>query len=336
MFSLEQLLRIRLDNLKPANGGRGWQAACPVCRSEGGDSTRSHLRIYPHGAYVCAKHKGDPAHNKAIYAFVYQGADASVLASMEADYIDPEPTKLDADKVYPEEMLSRLVPDHRYWLGRGISEEVLRKLEGGLAPIDEKSKLSGRYLFPIRDHVTTRIVGWSGRLVGSNSFGPKWKHLVRVSRCVYPLTAARESILSTHKVVLYESMGDYLSAATCGIPNGLVLMGLHLNSRALGFLVSAGLNEVIISTNNDTLGKATSKEAGNKAAETLRAKLIPYLGEHRVRIRLPTLTKDWNDGLVAGNGELATFRDELEGRGLVAPDDAAVEADSIEFNLLSL
>ncbi len=336
MFSLEQLLRGRLDNLKPANGGRGWQAACPVCRSEGGDSTRSHLRIYPHGAYVCAKHKGDPAHNKAIYAFVYQGADASVLASMEADYIDPEPTKLDADKVYPEEMLSRLVPDHRYWLGRGISEEVLRKLEGGLAPIDEKSKLSGRALFPIRDHVTGRIIGWTGRLVNDASFGPKHKHLVRVSRAVYPLWHNKEAILRARKVVLVEGQGDLLACMSVGIDYTLNLLGLHLNSRALGFLVSAGLNEVIISTNNDTLGKATSKEAGNKAAETLRAKLIPYLGEHRVRIRLPTLTKDWNDGLVAGNGELATFRDELEGRNPVAPDDAAVGDDSVRPNLLSI
>lgn len=311
MSILEQLIRKRLENIRHNTDG-GWQAACPICRAEGGDSTRSHLRIYRSGAFSCAKHQSNTPHNKSIRAFLYEGADAAALAALETSFIDPEPTKLDADKVYPEDMLTKLVPDHRYWMGRGISEDVLRRLEGGLAPKDERSKLSNRYIFPIRDHLTGRIIGFSGRLVDDSSFSPKHKHLVRVSRAVYPLWHNREAILKVRKVVLVEGQGDLLACMTAGIPYTLNLLGLHLNSRALGFLVSAGLDEIVISTNNDTLGKASSKEAGNKAADTLRAKLVPYLGERRVRVRLPQTRKDWCKTLEDNTGELEIFKSELK------------------------
>jgi hypothetical protein len=308
MATLESILRGRLTNLHKIPDG--WQARCPACAAGGADKTGNHLRIYHNGAYSCVVHQGDSAHNKAIRAFIYTGATPEILASLESCVVE-EDVKLDVDKVYPESALAQLVPDHTYWINRGISVAVLEKLEGGLSP-EGKSKMSGRYLFPIRDHVNGRIIGWTGRLTQPNSFGPKWKHLVRTSRCVYPLTVSRESILKTRKVVLYESQGDYMAAATCGMYNGLILLGLNLNSKVLGFLASAGLNEIIISTNNDTLGKEASKEAGNKAAEKLKEKLALYFGENKIRIRLPQTRKDWGDVLKDGTGELEIFKKELE------------------------
>lgn len=310
-MNLEGLIRSKLENVRPVAGG-GWQCACPICRLEGGDSQRNHLRVYLTGAFSCAKLQGDATHNKLIRAYLYKDASPEALALLETSFVDPDP-KIDADKIYPEEMLKELVPDHSYWVNRGISEDVLRRLEGGYVPKDRKGKLSNRYVFPIRDHITGRIVGFSGRLVDPNSFGPKYKHLVKSSRVVYPLWYVKKDILAARKVVLVESSGDCLSLLSYGINNVLVLLGLNLNSKMMGFLASASLDEVIISTNNDNheSGKVSSKGAGNVGAQKIYDKLVPYLGEHRVRIRLPMTGKDWNEADVA---EIQEFKKELESK----------------------
>lgn len=318
MSSLETILTSRLTNLRRTPDG--WQAACPACRAMGADSTGNHLHIWTNGAFNCVV--GSDAddgtvsqHNRAIRAFIYQGADAATLAALEVAVVDPDP-KLTADPVYPEDMLGRLVPDHAYWIGRNISEATLRRYEGGCVPDLPRNKLSGRYVFPIRHHTTRRIMGWTGRLISEASFGPGWKHLVKSSRCVYPLVAHEAAIRKARKVVLVESVGDMLSCAEAGIDYTLVLLGLHLNSRMLGFLIAANLDEVVISTNTDaprTARDGTISHPGQDAAAKLRAKLTPYLGEHKVRVRLPTLANDWNDALTQQTGELAVFRAELEG-----------------------
>lgn len=312
-MSLEALLSSRLTNLRRTSDG--WQAACPACRAMGADSAGNHLHVWFNGAFNCAKVGSDGDHNRAVRAFIYQNADGVILASLEVAVVDPDP-KLTADPVYPEDMLSRLVPDHSYWMGRGISEATLRRYEGGVVPVLPRNKLSGRYVFPIRDHATRRIMGWTGRLVSEASFGPSWKHLVKSSRCVYPLVAHEAAIRKARKVVLVESVGDMLACAEAGIDYTLVLLGLHLNSRMLGFMVAANLDEVIISPNADaprTAPDGTISHPGQDAAVKLRARLVPYLGEAKVRIRLPSQPKDWNDALVKQTGELAVFRAELEG-----------------------
>lgn len=311
---LQTLLSASLEGFRRNSDGKSWQARCPACALEGGDKSKDHLRIYSSGAFHCAKVKDtDPNHNKVIRACVYKGVDSAVLATLESTIIDPEP-KLEADKVYPEEMLHEMIPNHSYWMGRGISEEVLRKMEGGLHPPDTPSKMTGRYLFPIRDLSSRRIVGWTGRLVSHNTFAPRWKHLTKVSRVLYPLTVTGEDIKRMRKIVLVESPGDGLSLAQSGIWCFGILLGLNLNSRWLGWLAGAGLDQIIISTNNDAIGKPESAEAGNKAAEKLRTKLVPFFGEERVKIRLPQTKKDWGEVLEGKTGELEIFKAELEGR----------------------
>lgn len=323
MSSLHDVLVARLENVR-RNGDGTYQARCPACAAlNNGDSQKVHLRIWASGAFRCAKAGSeDTDHNRAIRAFIHEGVDPLAIATLAATSLEDPNPKLDADTVYPEEMLQRLIPNHRYWIGRGIDEAVLRRLEGGLVPSDPPSKLSGRYTFPIRDYATRRIVGWTGRLTNDASFGPKHKHLVRVSRAIYPLTTVKDAIIRARKVVLNEGMGDQLALMTAGIDYTLMLMGLHINSRLLGYLVSANLDEVIISTNNDAIGKPESQCAGNVAAEKIRAKLVPYLGEHKVRVRLPQTRKDWCKTLEDGTNELAVFKGELESDStLVAPTE---------------
>ncbi len=308
-MDLHSLLSSRLDNLKRTQGG--WTAACPVCRAEGGDGQRNHLRIWQSAAFSCAKHQGERDHNRAIRAFIYQDADPDLVASLDVEVLDPDP-KLDIERVYPEEMLTRLVQDHRYWLGRNISEDVLRKLEGGMAPVDEQSKLSGRYIFPVRD-AHGRITGFTGRLVNDASFGPKWKHLVRASKAAYPLNVTGEHIRRTRKVCFTEGVGDGLTWGTHGIWNWLILLGLNLNPRVLGFLASANPTHIIISTNSDSerVNKTTGNvtHPGQDAAVKLRNQLIPFFGEERIIIRLPQTAKDWN---AADPDEVRAFKAEVE------------------------
>ncbi len=319
MASLRDILASRLVNLR-SNSDGSWQAQCPACAANNCDSTKSHLRIWKSGGFRCSKEAKDSPtdgpldHNRIIRAFLYQDLDPTALAALNVEIIDPEP-KLTMEKVYPEEMLTKLVPDHRYWMGRGVSEEVLRKLEGGLALQDECSKLSGRYVFPVRDD-KRRIIGWTGRLVSDASFGPKHKHLVRVSKAVYPIHVTGEHIRRTRKVCFTEGIGDSLTWANAGIWNYLVLLGLNLNARVLGFLVSVNPTHIIISTNNDTerVNKTTGEvtHPGQDAALKLRAKLIPYFGEERVLIRLPEAAKDWGEVAKVRPEELVEFKAWME------------------------
>jgi hypothetical protein len=315
MASLTDLIRSRLQCVRPT--ADGFQAQCPVCAASGRDQTGNHLHIWTrNGAFWCVVGSETPGHNAAVRAYLYDGVPPEALAAYQISIIDPEP-KLEADKVFPEDMLSRMSQDHSYWVGRGISEDVLRRLEGGLVPRDPPGKLSGRYVFPIRCPSTKRIVGWTGRLVSDASFGPKWKHLVKAKRAIYPVVKVDAAIRRARKVVLVESPGDMLSLMTTGIDYALVLLGLNVNSRMLGYLASANLDEIIISTNSDTERVApdgTVSHPGQDAAAKLRAKLIPYLGDHRVRVRLPGGgVKDWNEALLKAPTELATFKAELEG-----------------------
>lgn len=283
------------------------------------DKTGNHLHVWTKtGAFNCIVGSSDDAngrlHNRAIREYIYQGANPEFLALLETTIIDPDPS-LDADKVYPEEMLGKLSRNHSYWLNRKIDEEVLRVLEGGVVPKDPPSKLSNRYVFPVRDHVSGRIIGWTGRLTSDASFGPKWKHLVKSKRAVYPLWYNKEAIIKARKVVLVESVGDLLACMTAGIHNCLVLFGLNLNSRVFGFLASANLDQIIISTNNDAEKVAPDGRRyfpGQEAAQKVYNKLLPYFGEDRVKVRLPMTAKDWGDVLENGGDELRLFKTELE------------------------
>ncbi len=309
-MDLHALLSSRLENVKRTSDG--WSARCPACAAEGSDKQGNHLHVWRSGSFACAKENKDGAkgitldHNRIIRAFLYANADPDTLAALEVEIVDPEP-KLDVDKVYPEELLTKLVPDYRYWVGRGISEDVLRRMGGGLAPAEERSKLAGRYVFPVRDD-KGRIIGWTGRLVSENSFGPTHKHLVKSSRCMFPIHDAGEEIRRTRKVVFTEGVGDGLSLATVGLRNRLDLLGLNLNSRIIGFLVSVNPTHLILSLNNDAIGEAKSKNAGNKAADKLRAKLAPFFGEERVLDSPPQTRKDWNKVLMENPEEIHAFK----------------------------
>lgn len=274
-------------------------AACPACLRENHDSHRNHLCIWPTGAYRCSKYGKDREHNKAIKALL-DDPNAEI-----PEFIDPEP-RLTTDKIYPESMLARLVPDYTYWRGRGASDEVIKRLEGGLAPADG-GKLAGRFIFPVRG-LDGRINGFTGRLVDEYSFAPKWKHLFKVSNAVWPWNVTGPAIRARRVAVLVESVGDTVALLGAGIETVLDIWGLTLHGRLISTLLGAGVKHIVVSLNNDD-----DPKKGNYAAMKARDKLLGFWPETGVTIR-PPRSKDWGKCMESPEGlaELAEFKAEID------------------------
>ena len=291
-----------LTNLQTLSDG--WQAQCPACALHHEDlNGKNHLKIYKNGAFNCAKHSGEKDHNRVIREFLINGKDGAELVDIE--YIDPTP-KLEAEKIYPEEILSKLLKDYSYWEGRGIKLDVLTKIGGGVAPMDgERNKLSGRYIFPIRN-LDGKIIGFSGRMLVGNSLAPKWKHMFKSSKACWPYHITKPYIQKTKTVVLVESIGDFLALANQGIWNVLVLFGLKVNSKIISALVSSSVEKIIISTNNDS---NKTSNWGQIAADRARRVLSNYFDEEKVIIRSPNTGGDWGE---ADTAEILEFKDEIK------------------------
>lgn len=288
----------RLEKVK-RNPDQSITCRCPACAAEGGDKTGNHLRIWTTGAFNCVTHGQDKVHNRTVRALL---RGTSLDDNPDTVYIDPEPT-IKIDKVYPEDTLSKLLPDYTYWLNRGARPEVVKELEGGLAPLDEKSKLAGRFVFPVRAP-DGRIAGFIGRLTVENSFAPKWKNLVKTSRVVWPWKVAAPAIAATKTVVLLESPGDLIACMGAGIRNALCIFGLNINSRVISTLVSVNVNRIVISLNRDD-----DPTKGQRAAEKIADRLSAFFAAGSVQIILPPEgVKDWG---IASVEQLAAFKESI-------------------------
>lgn len=288
----------RLVNVKRQSDG-SVVAQCPACAAEGQDRAgRNHLRVWRTGAFHCILKSEDPHHNAQIRALLRGTAPDD---NPDIEYIDPEP-RVTTDKVYPEDSLSKLIPDYSYWIGRGARPDVIARLEGGLAPSDEKSKLSGRFVFPVRG-LDGRINGFTGRLTEPSSFAPSWKHCFKSGRAVYPWTVNGPAITASGTVILVESIGCLLSLMSHDITNVLCVFGLRINGKTISTLIAANVKRVIISLNRDD-----DPSKGQRAAEQIKTRLCAFFNEEHVIIRLPQTGKDWNE---VDEAEFAAFKEEI-------------------------
>lgn len=282
----------KLVNVRP--NSEGWDCMCPVCAQEGkGLRGKNQLRLYRNGAFHCVLNPDDRDHNRRLRAILRGYLDSSERE--EVVYIEP---KLDVETVYPESVLGKLLPDYSYWVGRGMKEDVLRRLENGVAPLEEKGKLSGRTVFPIRN-LDGGIVGFSGRLLTDSSFAPKWKHLMKSSRCVYPWNVTGSDITATKTCILVESIGDLLGCLSHDIKPVLCIFGLNLNSVIISTLLAHDVRRVIISLNRDD-----DPRKGQAAADKIATKLGNFFSDVRIMLPQPPF-KDW--GECSEKGDDAAF-----------------------------
>ena len=80
--------------------------------------------------------------------------------------------EIKSPKFFPSEYLLKMIPDHSYWIDRGVEESVLKEFGGGLV---KNGSMRGRYVFPIFTS-KKELIGVSGRDVENKSSRPKWKH----------------------------------------------------------------------------------------------------------------------------------------------------------------
>ena len=167
-----------LDHSKLVNLRRcsdGWTAQCPECARQGADQRgKNHLRIYLDGKYGCAVDR-TPEHYKRIYALAGTIGSGEIIAGQVTS---EEPIEL--PQTWPAELLDRLVHDYSYWTNRGIKEEVLVPLKGGLATAGQMAR---RFVLPIFGE-DGEIVGFTGRALNPK-MQIRWKHMVDVRSWVW-------------------------------------------------------------------------------------------------------------------------------------------------------
>ena len=172
--------------------------------------------------------------------------------------------KLYMEEVYPEDCLKKLLPHYKFYNSRGISNDVLQKLKGGLAT---KSQMYQRFVFPIYNQYG-QIHGFSGRDMSGKEGRPKWKHIGKKNNWVYPAYVKQKSgiLLDDYTddyVIIVESIGDCLNLMQNGFNNVLVSFGLDISSKLLCAIVGFDFKQIYISFNNDS---AKSDNRGMDAA----------------------------------------------------------------------
>ena len=226
--------------------------------------------------------------------------------------IQSEPKqKLEMEKIYPESLLSNLLPHLDFYEKKGISKDTLNFYRCGYATAGQ---LFRRIVFPIYNS-SGQIHGFSGRAIfwQKDSEFPKWKHLGKRADWVYPLNVQRnssyevkESIESKGYVIIVESIGDSMALFEKGYKNNLVTFGLGISSKICSALVALSPEKIIISSNNDSDGDTNH---GLISACKSFLQLCSIFDPSKIEIRLP-LKNDFFDMLVASNeGESNIFSD---------------------------
>jgi len=266
-----------------------------------GGSNGSALKIYKNSGawvdYVSNSEAFRPL--KSLVQLTLQTNDPAevekIIGGYDFDLPIPEEaqhknTKLNLEKVYPESLLSNLLPHYRFYENKGVSEDTLTFFKGGLAT---QGAMYQRFVFPIYNSLS-QIHGFSGRdMSHDNPSRPKWKHMGKKSTWIYPYHipfAGMEHPVSTaihesRSVILVESIGDLLNLHQHGIKNVLVSFGVSISPALICFLVSLPLDRIVISFNNDS---DKDKNRGQIGALKTYLKLLNYFDKDKLIVHLPT------------------------------------------------
>lgn len=185
-------------------------------------------------------------------------------------------------KVFSKSSLEKMMPNHDYWIGRGVSEDTLFLFEGGVV---YEGKMKNRYVFPIFDY-KRNLVGVSGRdLVNdSNSKRPKWKHIGDKGQWKYPMQVNNKIIRNNKSIIIVESIGDMLSLWEAGVKNVAVAFGLQIGLGLINYLLRIDVDNIYLAFNNDE----DKNSAGNEAAQKNLNRLTRYFDRDQIQLALPS------------------------------------------------
>jgi hypothetical protein len=265
-----------------------------------GGSNESALKIYKNSGawvdYVSSSESFRPL--KSLVQLTLQTNDPSevkkILGGYDFELPTPElqdkNTKLDLEKIYPESLLSNLLPHYRFYENKGLTADTLEFFKGGLAT---QGAMYQRFVFPIYNS-SLQIHGFSGRDMSQNNPSrPKWKHMGKKSTWIYPYYVPCDNsqhpvsaaIYDARSVILVESIGDLLNLHQQGIKNVLVSFGTSISQSLICFLVSLPLDRIVISFNNDS---DKDKNRGQIGALKTYLKLLNYFDKDKLIVHLPT------------------------------------------------
>lgn len=218
-----------------------------------------------------------------------------------------EQPKIVVNRVYQENFLTRLSQDHEYWINRGISRETMSEFEGGV-PINNKSLMRNRYVFPIRCKYG-KIIGFSGRYLKQSDLDkykiPKWKNVGNKKSWVFPYLQSKDYIKKEKEIFIVESIGDMLSLWEAGIKNVIVSFGLHVQPKTLSFLLRQVPNKINICFNNDN-NKETN--TGFEYSKIYYKKLRKFFDKEQIEVIQPT-KKDFGE---MSKSEIINWKKSLE------------------------
>lgn len=259
------------------------------------------IQIYKDtGVWKDFVNSGKPFPFKVLVKKVLRTNDQSILDNYEINEIpvssdifeQPErKDKIVAEKTYEPEILSDLLPHYKFYEDKGISAQTLKLYQSGYAT---KSSMYHRYVFPIFRYKDDKVlIGFSGRHVsweeGSNL--PKWKHLGTKKNWVYPLCLPtggsydfEKAVEATRSAYIIESVGDSLALTENGMLNHVVTFGLDLSQKVMMSLLSLGVREIYICTNNDSNKK---ENRGKIAALKYFVYLMDFFDLDVIRVKMP-------------------------------------------------
>ncbi len=199
--------------------------------------------------------------------------------------------KVKTEKVLVESDYADLINSYKFFLDRGISEDILRYYGCGLA---QGGPMYGRVIFKIRND-KGKLIGVTGRDVlnrtATNSNIAKWKHKGQKSDWIYPCFQRNlEAIKRTGQIIIVESIGDLLALNNAGVWNILVNFGLSLSPARLAFLLKINPSQIFLGLNNDQ-GEINR---GQVAAEKVKAKLLFFFSADKI-VDSPPFLGDFGD-----------------------------------------
>lgn len=223
------------------------------------------------------------------FDFLIKNSNSSLISTKEEDHFSTktftdEFSTVTSEKIFSEEDFGELLPHFSFYEKKGIDLNILKNLNSGLST---GGAMYQRLVFPILNkHL--KIHGLAGRDNSQSSKRPKWKHLGKKSKWIYPFYSfsdCRNMILETKQVYLVESIGDALSLMTRGFSNVLVTFGLDISPTLSCFLMGLNLDQIFICFNND---HTKDLNRGKIASIKNMLKLTSNINFKKLYICLPT------------------------------------------------
>lgn len=238
---------------------------------------------------------------------------------------------VETENFFDNEILDTLLPHYAFYEKKGISIDILKNLRAGLCT---QGQMYQRFVFPVFNSFN-KIIGFAGRDMSTNSSRPKWKHLGKKTKWIYPLYTEKGyfEFNENEDLVLVESIGDFLSIRQNSTKNCLVSFGLDLSPSLISAIISLSFDKIIIAFNNDSSSK---ENRGKNAAIKNFLKLLSYFDSNKLRICLP-VKNDFGDmnkeDFEAWNNKLKKIKNSNQKELIIEQAERLIKERKISKNL---